>query len=190
MSVDFFENYISELQIVLNMLSKQEFKNFISELNEAYNRQSNIFICGNGGSASTASHFVCDINKGVSFGQDKRFKVICLNDNIATMLAYANDVSYNDIFVEQLRNYYKENDLLIGVSGSGNSENILKAVRYCNENGGRTFGVCGCGGGKLLNLAQKSIVVGSNDMQKVEDVHLIIFHCAMQNLLWNAKDKC
>jgi len=178
----FFKNYLRELNNIFGDINSKEFEVFIGELIVAYERQSNIFVCGNGGSASTASHFACDINKGVGFGKDKRFKVICLNDNIPTLLAYANDISYDDVFVEQLKNFMVKDDLVIGVSGSGNSGNILKAIEYANKNGGNTFGICGYDGGKLKTLAQKSMVIQSNDMQKVEDIHMIVIHCAMQYL--------
>lgn len=187
MPSEFLKNYLAELNNILSTIDTKEFEVFIEELTGAYKRQSNIFICGNGGSAATAAHFVCDINKGVSFGKEKRFRVICLSDNIPTLMAYANDVSYDSIFIEQLKNFMNTNDLVVGVSGSGNSENVLRAIRYGNENGGRTFGICGCGGGKLKDIAQKSLVINSNDMQKVEDSHLIILHCVMQ--WFNAKQK-
>ena len=99
-----------------------------------------------------------------------------------SILAYANDMSYDDIFVEQLKNFLKKDDLVIGISSSGNSNNVLKVIEYANKNGCKTFGVCGFGGGRLKNIAQKSIVINSNDMQKVEDLHIIILHCAMQYL--------
>lgn len=182
MATVFYKNYLAELSNIFTTMNAKEFEKFVEELNGAYERQSQIFICGNGGSASTASHFVCDVNKGVSFGKDKRFKVICLNDNTPTMLAYANDVSFDDIFVEQLKNFMNKDDLVIGVSGSGNSENVLKSIRYANEHDGKTFGICGFGGGKLKDMAQNSLIIDSNDMQKVEDMHMIIFHCAMQYL--------
>ena len=185
----FLRNYLTELSGILTTLNVKEFEDFMNELTSAYERGANIFICGNGGSATTAAHFTCDINKGVSFGKDKRFKIICLSDNIPTVMAYANDVSYDDIFVEQLKNFMNTDDLIIGVSGSGNSENVLKAVTYANEHGGRTFGVCGYGGGRLKDTARKSLVINSNDMQKVEDIHLVIFHCAMQYLYRNINDK-
>jgi len=185
----FLRNYLTELSGILTTLNVKEFEDFMNELTSAYERGANIFICGNGGSAATAAHFTCDINKGVSFGKDKRFKIICLSDNIPTVMAYANDVSYDDIFVEQLKNFMNTDDLIIGVSGSGNSENVLKAVTYANEHGGRTFGVCGYGGGRLKDTARKSLVINSNDMQKVEDIHLVIFHCAMQYLYRNINDK-
>lgn len=176
----FVNKYFNELANVFKGLSGKEFDGFISELNRAYQMDANIFVFGNGGSGSTASHFACDINKGVSFGNEKKFKVICLNDNIATLLAYANDVSYDDVFVEQLKNFIQVDDLVIGISGSGNSENVVRAVNYANEHDVSTFGICGFGGGKLGQVAQKSLVIHSDDMQKVEDAHLIIFHCAMQ----------
>lgn len=183
----FFKNYLLELTGIINMIDAKEFESLVGELASAYERQANIFICGNGGSAATASHFACDINKGVSFGKEKRFRVICLNDSIPTITAYSNDVSYESIFVEQLKNFMNEGDLLIGVSGSGNSENVLRAVRYANEIKAKTFGICGYGGGRLKGTAQKSLVVNSNDMQKVEDAHLIILHCVMQ--WFNALDR-
>lgn len=183
----FLKNYLSELTGIINAVNVKEFEDLIDELTSAYGKQSNIFICGNGGSTATASHFACDINKGVSFGKEKRFGVICLNDSIPTIMAYSNDVSYDSIFVEQLKNFMNAGDLLIGISGSGSSENVLKAVRYANESGGKTFGICGCGGGRLKDSAQKSLVINSNDMQKVEDSHLIILHCVMQ--WFNAKQR-
>lgn len=188
MPSDFLKNYLSELSGMFSTINPKEFEYFIEELQDAFNRGSHIFICGNGGSASTASHFACDINKGVSYGKDKKFKIICLNDNIPTMLAYANDVSYNNIFVEQLKNFMIRDDMVIGVSGSGNSRNVFKAIDYANKKGGKTFGVCGYGGGKLKEVAQNSIVINCNDMQKVEDLHIIVFHCVMQ--WFNAKQKC
>lgn len=180
MPVAFLKDYLLELTDIINMIDAKEFESLVGELASAHEKQSNIFICGNGGSAATASHFACDINKGVSFGKEKRFRVICLNDSIPTIMAYSNDVSYDSIFVEQLKNFMNAGDLLIGISGSGNSGNVLNAVRYANESGGKTFGICGYGGGRLKDTAQKSLVVKSNDMQKVEDAHLIILHCVMQ----------
>lgn len=183
MPADFLKKYLRELSELFDAINTKEFESLIESLKVAYEGKSQIFICGNGGSASTASHIACDLNKGVSFEKDKRFKIICLSDNIPTIMAYANDVSYNDIFAEQLKNYMSKNDLIIGISSSGNSENVLKAIRFGNKNGGKTFGICGYGGGKLKDIAQRSLVINCNDTQKVEDIHLIIFHCAMQSLM-------
>jgi D-sedoheptulose 7-phosphate isomerase len=183
LSSDFLKKYLRELNELFDTINAKEFEALIESLKDAYGKKSQIFVCGNGGSASTASHIACDLNKGVNFEKDKRFKIICLSDNIPTIMAYANDVSYNEIFAEQLKNYMSKNDLIIGISSSGNSENVLKAIRFGNENGGKTFGICGYGGGKLKDIAQRSLVINCNDTQKVEDIHLIIFHCAMQHLI-------
>ena len=177
---EFTLNYFGGIKDALDCLSLDQFEEIVNLLLGAYKTRNQIFVMGNGGSGSTASHFACDINKGVSFGFKKKFKVICLNDNIPTMLAYANDNSYDDIFVEQLKNFLKTDDLVIGISGSGNSTNVIKAVQYANENGAKTIGLTGFDGGKLAKLAQTVFEVPVNDMQKVEDVHLISTHIIMQ----------
>lgn len=179
---DFSKNYIGSLCSVLNGFDHSAFEAIVRKLLEAYHEGSHIFVAGNGGSASTASHFACDLNKGVSYGLSKRFRVISLPDSLPSVLAYANDVSYDSVFVEQLRNFYSPGDLVIGISGSGNSENVLQCIRYANENGGRTIGLCGFDGGKLATLAEVSFVAGINDMQKVEDLHLVVVHMLMQVL--------
>ena len=128
-------NYINSLQECLEKLDRNEIDNFIKILLQARDEGRTIFIMGNGGSASTASHFCCDFNKGMSYQQDKKFKLICLNDNVATMLAYANDVDYGNVFVEQLKNFFNPGDVVIGISGSGNSKNVLQAIEYANLTG-------------------------------------------------------
>jgi len=179
----FFEHYLNELTGIFKGLNSSEFEQFIDELLSAYQREAFIFVFGNGGSGATASHFASDINKGVSYGLTRRFRVVCLNDNTPTISAYANDVSFDDVFVEQLANFLTPNDLVIGISGSGNSANVLKAVEYANRLGSSTFGICGYGGGRLKELATGSLVINSNDMQKVEDLHFVALHCAMKYLV-------
>lgn len=142
----------------------------------ARDRGSNIYTMGNGGSASTASHFCCDFNMGMSYNQDKKFRLICLNDNVPTMMAYANDLSYENIFVEQLKNFLNPDDVVIAISGSGNSKNVLKAVEYANANGGITIGLTGFDGGKLKQIAKYSVNTNIDDMQITEDVHIILCH--------------
>ncbi len=181
MTKDFFDHYIEEEQRLLGEVSEAEFNDVIDLFQSAYDDDKQVFVFGNGGSGSTASHFACDINKGVSYGLDKRFKVICLNDNIATVLAYANDTSYDEVFVEQLKNFMQSGDVVFGISGSGNSENVLRAVEYGNGNGAITLGFTGFDGGKLGKVAGLSINVASEDMQKIEDIHLILTHMIMQS---------
>ncbi len=182
-------NYISDLKNVFDNFPVEKFEKIANILLDTYERDCTIFTFGNGGSGSTASHLACDINKGVSQELNKRFRVICLNDNIPTLLAYANDLSYEDVFVEQLKNFLKPNDVIIGISGSGNSKNILKAIQYGNENSAITVGFTGFDGGKLAVIAKESFIAPSNDMQKIEDVHLILTHIFMQIFIRKLKEE-
>ncbi len=176
----FSTHYLTELASVLDAFDHDRFGNIVDKILDAYDKQARIFIMGNGGSGSTASHFACDINKGCCIDLDKKFKVICLNDNIPTMLALANDISYDAVFVEQLKNFHEKGDLTIGISGSGNSENVLQAITYANEHGGCTIGLSGYSGGQLAKMADIPLVAKIDDMQKVEDVHMIVVHMIMQ----------
>lgn len=179
---NFFLVYFRDLKNTLDKIDLNTFKKINELLFNALENRRQIFTMGNGGSGATAAHLVCDLNKGVSFGQRKKFKAICLNDNLPTLLAYANDVSYSDIFCEQLKNFMLEEDIVIGFSGSGNSENVLKAIEYANKNGGITIGFSGFDGGRLSKITKFSLVVPINDMQKCEDIHLILCHLIMQNM--------
>ena len=142
----------------------------------AYEREATIYIFGNGGSAATASHFVCDFNKGISENKDKKFNLICLSDNIPTMTAIANDVSYDEVFRYQLLNKLKPTDLVIGISGSGNSKNVINAVEYAKEIGTPIIGITGYNGGKLKMLADYHMDANIDDMQISEDIHMIFDH--------------
>ncbi len=174
--------YLAELKDLLNRFPHDRFEEIARTILSAYDNERHIFIMGNGGSGSTASHFACDINKGSCFELEKKFKVICLNDNVPTILAYANDLSYDKVFVEQLKNFLQPDDVVIGISGSGNSENVLQALSYAKEKGALTIGLTGFDGGKLARIADIPFVASNNDMQKVEDVHMIVVHILMQYL--------
>ena len=176
------ENYIVKLTKTLKDINIKDIEQCSRVLIDAYENKKNIFICGNGGSASTASHFACDINKGVSYGLEKRFKIIPLTDNLATISAYSNDVNYDFIFLEQIKNFYNPGDVLIGISGSGNSMNVLKAIEFVNENKGVTIGWTGFQGGKLKEVSQFSINANIDDMQISEDIHMTLVHLMMKIL--------
>ena len=137
-----------------------------------------VFIMGNGGSGATASHITGDFNKGLSLGkpEGKRYRFISLVDNSPTVLSLANDLSYDDIFVEQLKNFLTPGDIIIAISGSGNSENVLRAVHYAKEKGNTVIGLTGFDGGKLKPLSDVSVHVPLDDMQVVEDVHMMLGH--------------
>ena len=182
MNQRFSFNYLDQLKDLLDSFPHDTFEEIGKILVSAYDNEKHVFIMGNGGSGSTASHFACDINKGCCFELEKKFKVICLNDNVPTMLAYANDLSYNSVFVEQLKNFLQHGDVVIGISGSGNSENILQAVSYAKDKGARTIGLTGFDGGKLAQIVEIPLVASVNDMQKVEDLHMIVVHMLMQYL--------
>lgn len=176
------DNYFTSIKEVLNQVSRESISNLYQALLDAYRQEKQVFVMGNGGSASTASHFTCDINKGVCINLKKRFRVVCLNDNMPTLLAYGNDFSFEDIFVEPLKNFLEPGDLVIGFSGSGNSKNLLKAFAFAKERDAKTFGITGFDGGRLSQLSHDSIVVPIRDMQKSEDVHLMMCHLMMQML--------
>jgi D-sedoheptulose 7-phosphate isomerase len=173
-----FLDYCQGLKEALDAIPTEAAEKFLQLLEAAYLEGRQVFIMGNGGSGASASHAAGDLNKGVSYGREKRFRVISLNDNMATLTAYANDVSYSEAFVEQLKNFLNSGDVVIGISGSGNSPSILKAVEYANQRGAITVGMCGFRGGKLAGMAQVPV----HDMQKVEDIHMMLFHVAMQVL--------
>ena len=173
---EFTRGYLSDLKQACDTFPLDSFEAVAQALISAYEGGKQVFVMGNGGSAVTASHFACDLNKGVSYGLEKRFKLLCLSDNVATVLAYANDVSYDDIYVEQLKNFLAGGDVVIAISGSGNSANVIKAVEYANANGAVTIGFTGFQGGRLNRLVQVPLLISIQDMQKVEDVHMIITH--------------
>ncbi len=185
-------NYIDEISAyferekeTLDAISKEDLNTLMNVLVDARESGKTIFIMGNGGSAATASHYVCDFNKGVSYGKEKMFKFICLNDNIPTMMAYANDLSYADVFVGPLKNFMQKGDVVIGISGSGNSENVVRAILYANENGGVSVGITGYSGGKVKQMCKYNVHVPVDDMQITEDLHIVLDHCMMKILSGN-----
>ena len=143
---------------------------------EAREQGRTIFVCGNGGSASSASHFVADMVKGASYNRAKRFRILSLVDSVPTLTAYSNDVSYECVFVQQLQNFAQPGDVVMAFSGSGNSPNVLRAVEYGNSIGCRTIALTGRDGGKLGPLAQLNIQISNPHMGRIEDGHLIVMH--------------
>jgi D-sedoheptulose 7-phosphate isomerase len=172
------ESYFTRLKTTIDRISRQELQGFLDLLLDTLERGRQVFIMGNGGSHATASHFVADFNKGLSYGKRRRFRFMCLGDNTATLTAYANDVSYDDVYVEQLRNFLEPGDLVIGISGSGNSRNVVKAVEFANSSGAVTLGLTGYDGGALRKTAQHGVHIPIADMQVTEDLHMVLDHLA------------
>ncbi len=177
---EFVNDYIYRIKRILDEMLNTHLKDKVNRVIEillkARAENKIIYIMGNGGSGSTASHFVSDLLKGTICPNYPRFRAIALTDNVPSMLAWGNDSCYEDIFVEQLKNFLNPGDVVIGISGSGNSENVLRAIKYANEKGGITIGWSGFSGGKLKDLAKYPLVVPSHYMQRIEDIHLLLEH--------------
>jgi D-sedoheptulose 7-phosphate isomerase len=172
----FTESYKQELFRTLDQIDLGAVDRAIDWLREARDNGRAVFVCGNGGSASTASHFVCDIVKGASYQREKRFRIQALTDSLPTLTAYSNDVGYDCVFEEQLRNFARPGDVVMAISGSGNSPNVVRAVDYANQAGCRTIGLTGRDGGKLGALAQLNVQVPVPHMGRIEDAHMIVCH--------------
>ena len=173
------EDYIALEIEVLKLLDTEQIDAALKLLDETRKRKGRIYICGNGGSAATASHFQNDFNKGVSEYLDVPFRFHCLNDNMATIMAIANDIGYEEVFRFQLRGVLEPGDVLVAISGSGNSVNVLNAANYAREQGNQVIGVTGYDGGKLKKLSSVSLHVPVNGMQVTEDVHMMFDHLMM-----------
>jgi D-sedoheptulose 7-phosphate isomerase len=182
-----FSQYFNRLSDTLNHLDLEAIGKLADLLLQAREEEKRIFIFGNGGSGATASHVTGDFLKGISYQMDKRFKVQCLNDNISGMMAISNDLSYEEIFIEQLRAFMQPGDVVIGISGSGNSVNVVKALQYAGEQGAHTVAFCGFKGGKVKEIATLLIHAPIHDMEITEDVHIIIFHALKQSLIRRLK---
>jgi D-sedoheptulose 7-phosphate isomerase len=176
--IDDILQYKKMVTETLAAISDEDINNLLELLMQSLYDERQIFVFGNGGSASTASHYVCDFNKGLSYGKGKRFKFICLNDNFPTVAAYANDISYDVVFEEQLKNFMREGDYVIGISGSGNSTNVLRGIAYANTNNAVTIGLVGYDGGELKRICQHCVHVPIENMQVVEDLHMVLDHLA------------
>jgi D-sedoheptulose 7-phosphate isomerase len=170
------EGYLSSLQQAVTALPRETIQTIIELILSARNRDKQIFVFGNGGSAATASHFACDLGKGTIDQDKRRFRVISLCDQIPMMTAWANDAEYSDIFVEQLRNLLNEGDLVIGISSSGNSPNVLKALQYAKHHHAKTVALAGFQGGQVKDIVDECLIVPSTSVQIIEDVHLILGH--------------
>lgn len=173
---DEIKRYFEREIAVIQALDYDELAEAVAAIRDAYEREATIYTFGNGGSAATASHFVCDFNKGISEPKEKKFNLVCLNDNTPVVMAIANDISYDEVFSFQLKNKLKSIDLVIAISGSGNSRNVVKAVEYAKEIGCKVVGLTGYSGGKLRELADYPMHVNVDDMQITEDVHMAFDH--------------
>ena len=185
-----FEGYLNEVKGLLSQVPLDRLERICDILYGAFETHRSVYVFGNGGSAALASHLACDLGKGTHApcppGLDMRsiprVKVFSLTDNVPMITAWANDSAYEDIFVEQMDNFIEKGDVAFGISGSGNSANVLKALRLARERGATTVGFTGYQGGKMKDLLDCGIVVPSNSMQQIEDLHLVMTHLVFLNI--------
>ena len=173
---EFSQQYKARLLNALATVDLEAVGRGIEMLAAARDGNRHIFVCGNGGSASTASHFVTDMVKGASYKRPARFRIMALTDSMPTITAYSNDVSYECIFSEQLKNFAQLGDVFMAISGSGNSPNVVCAMEYANSIGCETIALTGRDGGKLGPMAKLQIRVAEPHMGRIEDAHLIVCH--------------
>ena len=182
---DFIQNYLSEMKRTVDDISIEDVDRVVELLYDAWQKGHRVFVCGNGGSASTATHFTCDLSKTTIVKGKKRFKAHCLNDNIPLMSALINDEGFDNLFYEQLVSHFQEGDVLICISvhgGAGKdkaglwSQNLLKAMKYARDMGGKTIGFSGFDGGPMKEIADACIVVPVNSTPQVESFHLALEH--------------
>ena len=171
--------YLEHEIVTIRKLDIEQINHALNLLLGAFESGNTIYIFGNGGSSATASHYQNDFNKGVSEHTEKKFNFLCLNDNVATMMAGSNDIGFEEFFRFQLQGHIKPDDLVVAISGSGNSKNVINAVEYAKEQGCRVIGLTGFNGGKLKALSDVSLHAPVNSMQITEDIHMIFDHLMM-----------
>ena len=182
MSIDYknqISDYVAKEVELLKNIDVAAISQVMNIFEDALENEKTVYTFGNGGSASTASHMANDFNKGVSEYTEKKFRFTCINDNIATIMAVANDISYDEVFRFQLKGRLKSSDIVVAISGSGNSKNVINAVEYAKEVGATVIGITGYDGGKLAQLADVNLRADINDMQITEDIHMFFNHCMM-----------
>jgi D-sedoheptulose 7-phosphate isomerase len=171
------KHYFEELQGVVASICRDGLDQIADVVMEVYESGGTVFTFGNGGSAALASHFACDLGKGTAYcNGGKRLRVLALTDNLSILTAWANDASYEAVFSEQLKNFARPQDLAFAISGSGNSRNVLNALRVARDLGARTVGISGFQGGQMKALCDVCVVVPSDNMQIIEDLHLAMAH--------------
>lgn len=171
--------YLEHEIATIQKLDVEQINQALNLLLTAFENGNTVYIFGNGGSSATASHYQNDFNKGVSEHTEKKFNFLCLNDNVATVMAVANDIGFEEVFRFQLRGHLKPGDVVMAISGSGNSRNVINAVEYAKEQGNQVIGLTGFDGGMLKRLSDVSLHAPINSMQVTEDIHMIFDHLMM-----------
>lgn len=174
--MDAIERYLTEAEAAIRGIDRDDARRVVDALYDAWAADRQIFIIGNGGSASTASHMMNDLCKFTRCDNKQRIRALALTDNVPLMTAYANDQSFDDCFVEPLRTLMREGDVLVAISGSGNSPNVLRAAEYALGRGNRVIGLCGSPGGRLAAMSEPRVIVPATHIGQQEDGHLVLNH--------------
>lgn len=175
--MSFIRTYINEVVELIHQLPEDQLLEVVDVIQQGYLHGRGFFVMGNGGSAATASHIVNDLQKCIPpVAGGRPYRAMALTDSVPLMLAWANDTEYANIFCEQLRNWVQKDDIVLGISGSGNSENVIRAIELANEAGALTIGLSGYDGGRLLQTARLNIHVPTFNMQQAEDLHMVALH--------------
>ncbi len=177
--------YKSQLLAALDTIDLSKVDALIEVFAKARDEDRQIFLCGNGGSAATANHLACDIVKGASYGRSNRFRIMALSEQLPTITAYANDVGYEEVFAEHLKNFARPDDLVMILSGSGNSPNVIRALETANDIGCYTVALTGRDGGKAAPLSNLNVHVADDHMGRIEDGHMIICHMLCYHFMDN-----
>ena len=179
---EFVSKYMAETMPLFAEYTTPTFNQMLAELEALYRRDGTLFICGNGGSAGTSNHMVNDLSKGTSVEGRRRFRVLGLADNMSLLTAWGNDNGYETVFVEQLKNLYRPGDILLVISASGNSPNVVKALEWVKKQNGQVFGLVGFSGGKAKDISNLCLHFNSYNYGAVEDAHLMFSHLTSQYL--------
>lgn len=181
------EPYLADLKHLLSEVDANEIELLVDALFNAWLTGKRVLLMGNGGSSSSVSHIVNDLQKNIQLETGKAMRAICLSDCTPLLMAWANDTAWDNIFTPQVECWTEPGDVVIGVSGSGNSMNIINGLTAANRCGAATFGLAGFAGGKLKTAAQHCLIVASDNMQRIEDVHMVILHITFTALMEKAK---
>jgi len=186
--MSFISNYFSRVKELLDTVVESDIEKLVSALEDSWRKDRRVLIMGNGGSSATASHIVNDLQKCIHLEAGRPLKTLCLSDCTPLMMAWANDTEFENVFSPQIECWAEAGDLVIGISGSGNSMNVINAMESANRRGAITIGLAGYQGGKLAQVSKECIVVRSDNMQQIEDLHMIILHVAFSALRERVKN--
>jgi D-sedoheptulose 7-phosphate isomerase len=185
----YIQTYIDDLKRLISAVEPAQVEPLVDAMLDVWRKGRRVLLMGNGGSSSSVSHIVNDLQKNLQLEAGRPLRALCLTDSTPLMMAWANDTQWDNIFAPQVECWVEPGDMVIGVSGSGNSQNVVNGILAANRLGATTFGLTGYVGGKLKSATQRCIVVPSDCMQRIEDVHMVLLHVVFSTVLERAKEE-